>query len=331
MSNKPVPVTIITGFLGAGKTTLLNDILHSNPDMEFLIIENEAGEVNIDGELINKEKRNKVYELSNGCICCSLNTELGTLLNSIILSKMRYDYVLIEATGIADPGQVIDMFSGPRVQRYFTLDGVIGLIDASTFLKRFNDFNEIRKQVAQSDIILLNKIDLVTDDTLTEIELQLSYINPLAQVQRTINSNTDGIKILHCELFQPASVEKSIGNFSNLTLITPIREHAHKIQTLSFSILGNFDLKKLSWWLENFLFANAKNVLRIKGILSIEDMQRKIALQSVGDNFHISEGSLWHKNEQRVNRIVFIGTNLNKDELQKNLLSLLATTNKVTL
>lgn len=329
MVNKIMPVTIITGFLGAGKTTLLNDILRGNSDMEFLIIENEAGEVNIDGDLLDKANKNNVFELSNGCICCSLNTELGTLLNSIILSNVRYDYVLIEATGMADPGQVINMFSGARVQRYFKLDGVVCLVDAGNFLKRLNDFNEIRRQVAQSDIVLVNKTDLVTPETLKKIEQQVNVINPLARIERTINSNVNGIEILNCELFQPASVEKSVTGFSNLSFITSKKEHAHQIQTLSFTIPGHFDMKKLSWWLDNFLFANANNILRIKGILSIEDMQHKIALQSVGDNFHIAQGSLWLENENRESRMVFIGSNFDKNELQKNLYSLIAKTDKI--
>lgn len=328
MSKHPIPVTIITGFLGAGKTTLLNEILNQEPSTKFLIIENEAGEINIDGELLKKENKNSIYELTNGCICCSLSTELGTLLNSIILSNVNYDYMLIEATGMADPSQVVDTFSGPRVQRYFKLDGVVSLVDAAQFLKHIDTYSEIRKQVAQSDIVLINKTDLVVPAQITEIEQQLNTINPLARTENISFGKVDANGILNCELFHPSNVEKSISDFSKLTLV-PKGEHAHKIQTLSFTINDNFEMEKLSWWLDNFLAANVGNILRIKGVLKIAGMKHKIILQSVGDNYHISQGSLWNESALGQSRLVFIGSNLDKEELQKNLSSLITKTNKV--
>ncbi len=329
MNNTPKPVTIITGFLGAGKTTLLNKIIQSNPSTNFLIIENEAAALNIDREFIYEADGNKVFELSNGCICCSLNTELGTLLNSIIISNIEYDYLLIEATGMADPGHLINMFSGRRTQKYFKLDGVVSLVDSSSFLKRLNEHYEVRKQIALSDILLVNKTDLVEPDKLSKIEQQLSTINPFARIEKTKYSKADTIQILNCNLFHPSNVEKSLDNLDKLSSISPVREHAHKIETISITIQGDFEVQKLSAWLDIFLFANPGNILRIKGIISVEGIQHKLALHSVGDNFQISQGNYWEENEERESRIVFIGSNLDKNLIEKNLSSVVKKPDKI--
>ena len=141
---------------------------------------------------------------------------------------------------------------------------------------------------------LINKTDLVTEDQVTKIEQQIISISPIVQLEKTSYGKIDTDQILNRELFHHSSIEQSIGDFNNLTFVSPVKEHAHKIQTFSFTISGDFAMQKFSWWLENFLIANAENVLRIKGILSFEGLHHKIALQSVGDNFHISQGNLWN-------------------------------------
>ena len=323
MENKPTPVTIITGFLGAGKTTLLNEILRCNKDSNFLIIENEAGNINIDGELLKSNNKNNIFELTGGCICCSLSTELGTVLNSVILSRVMYDYVLIEATGMADSGQIINMFSGPRVQRYFKLDSVVCLVDADSFLKRVNNFDEVRSQLAKSDIAVINKCDLLPSEQMNEVEQKIASINPLARIEKTTYGKIEDIKVLNNESFSPSKIEENITDFTNLTLAAPDNEHAHKIQTLSYIIPGSFDMERMSVWFDDFLFLNKDNVLRIKAMVSVYNMKHKMILQSVGSDFHVTQGSKWNEDENRESKIVIIGTDLNEEEIRKSLYELL--------
>lgn len=322
MQNKQIPVTILTGFLGAGKTTLLNEVLRCNKNTNFLIIENEAGNINIDSELIKRDSKSSVFELTGGCICCSLSTDLGTVLNSVILSGVKYEYMLIEATGMADTGQLINMFSGARVQRYFRLDGVVCLIDAGSFLKRLTDFDEVHSQVKKSDIVIINKCDVLSSGQMHELEQKLASINPIARIEKTTYGKVEDIQILNSGSFSPSKIEESILDFTSVTLVNPNNHHAHKMQTLSYTIPGNFELEKMSMWFEDFLFANRNNILRVKAILSIHDMARKIIIQSVGNNYHTVQGGPWTDNENRESKIVFIGTGLKEEEIKKNLYEL---------
>lgn len=320
---KIMPVTIITGFLGSGKTTLMNEILKHHTDTNFLIIENEFGKINIDGDLLKSNNRNKIFEFTSGCICCSLSTELGTLLNSLILSNVQYDYVLIEATGIADPGQIIQMFTGDRVQRYFRLDSVVCMVDSESFLNRVTQFHEAYMQIAQSDMVLINKSDLIPAEKMDEVEQKVASINPFAKTEKTVYGRLKENKILNSELFQASRLEKSVIDFNNPVSAKPSNKNTHQIQTLSYKIPGYFNMKKLSVWLEYFLTLNANSILRIKGILSIEDIEHKIIIQSVGTGYHTSQGTQWNKDEDRESKIIIIGTDLKNDEIEQNLHSFL--------
>ncbi len=323
MQKKQIPVTIITGFLGAGKTTLLNEILRNHKNTNFLIIENEAGNINIDSRLIHGNAKSSVFELTGGCICCSLSTELGTVLNSVILSGTKYDHLLIEATGMADSGQIINLFSGARVQRYFSLDAVVALVDAGSFLKRLTNFNEVRSQIAKSDIIIINKCDLLANGEMEKLKQKLISINPIARIEKTTHAKVENIRILNSGSFSPSKIEQDLINYTNLTYVNSNNGHAHEIQTLSYTLPGYFEIESMSRFFEEFLNSNGDKVLRIKAILNIHAMDSKVILQSVGDNYYTSQGSKWDENEIRESKIVFIGTGLKEEVIKKNLDELL--------
>ena len=324
MNTNTMPVTIISGFLGAGKTSFLNAILQQHPGANFLIIENEAGHTNIDSELVKSNSQSSVFEMTGGCICCSLSTELGTLLNSIILSRVKYDYVLIEATGMADSGQIISMFSGARIQRFFRLDAVVGLVDASNFLERLDNFREVRAQVAKSDLVLINKCDLLSLEDIKRVEEKVKSINPLAKIEQTTYGQLEGIDVLNTESFSASKIEESIIDFTQMTLFKTDNEHAHKIQTLNFTIPGDLDMERVAAWFEDLLFINKENILRIKALLSIDALKHKLILQSVGGEYYTSQGKQWDEDEVRESKVVIIGTHLKEDEIRDGLHRLLA-------
>ena len=329
MGNKKIPVTILTGFLGAGKTTLLNNLINKYKNKRFAIIENEFGTINIDRKLIAQTQGSTIYELSNGCICCSLNKELGTTLNSLILSYTSYDHLIIESTGIADPGEIVQTFlAGQRVQRYFELDSLICVVDAINVLQQLNENEETRKQAALADTLLLNKSEGIDPQNTDLIKKELKAINPDARVFSTSFSTIDQFQLLDVFAFSPQKLEKEFTafDFSFAKLILPTNANNHQILSHSFSIPGGFELSKFSTWLKAFLLFNANRVYRVKGIINVHNDNRKYIIQGVNTALNVDQGSHWEEHEERCNKLVFIGKNIEKTELEKSLLQLINNT-----
>lgn len=302
----PKPVTLITGFLGAGKTTFLNALIQYQRDKRLAIIENEFGEEGIDGELIIGAG-DDIYELSNGCLCCSLSEDFYVLLEELWGRREEFDEVVIETTGIADPASVASPFLTSRaIPYYYRLQRVICLVDAMHVERQLRDTVEARQQISFSDILLITKTDLVTPDYLPYLENLLAEINPFAEVFSGSKGQYAFADILSVE-------RKSITAKRPKFSLAPVslKEHRHEdLVSLSFTFTQPFSITLLQHQLMAFLLFQAKDVYRVKGIVYAAGNDRKIVVQSVNANLVVDYGEEWLVDEPRHSRIVFIGKNL---------------------
>ncbi len=313
-------VTILTGFLGSGKTTLLNAIIKQNPDTKFAIIENEFGEINIDADLIVKANEN-IFELSNGCICCSLNGELADMLNKLITGPYEFDHLIIETTGIADPAGVAAVFmTDYNIQSVFKLDSTVCLVDCNQVLDVLGVEEEASQQLAFADYLIYNKAGDLSDDEKGQLKARIATINPFAQGVFCEFAETDTRLLLDIKAYEKQKLpfKFSIGT-SPESLFKPIETKHNNIVSQSFIIKESFDLLKLRHYFTVMLFIQGSFFYRIKGVLYIEGISKKLILQSVKGAPVFTDGDEWHEDEEKESRIVFIGKNLRRDILEKGL------------
>jgi G3E family GTPase len=300
------PVTILTGFLGSGKTTFLNQVLEQKPATRFAIVENEFGEAGIDGELIIKPD-NEIFELSNGCLCCSLNEGIYDILNELSHKTEQFDELIIETTGIADPANVASpFFSHSEIKKDFPVKRIVCLVDVELIEDQLTETEEAIKQLAFSDIILLNKTAKVSKVYLEEVKYKLLSINPFIKF-----FEENGMVFPVAEIFETvrdADVKIEENEPKNHS-----HEHKHgKIKSFTFRFLEPFNDKELQMRLFGYLVFEAKGLYRIKGIINAKDVNHRLILQSVGQSLNISGGKAWQNDEIRESKIVFIGKDLDK-------------------
>ena len=310
-----IHVKILTGFLGAGKTTFINHYMKSNPGKRFGIIENEFGKENIDSKLLVKTEM-PVVEMTNGCICCSINEELYDALNYFYEKREEFDELIIEATGIADPSTVAEPFLiHEGVKREFVLDAVICIIDCENFEDRLADTKEALQQLAFSNIVLLNKTDLVSDHYIQELKKQIQSLNPLAEIH--IFDRNQNFLLPQTRFsgdFKPVKFNDSEGKHT-------------AIKSLTIAIDQPFQLNDLHFRLIQFMMFQAKDVYRMKSIVYDEDYVPHI-IQSVGSRVSVDKIPL-PELSTFVSKFVFIGKNLQKEILEKLLLKYVVTKNEV--
>jgi len=307
-----LPVTLLAGFLGSGKTTLLNYILKQNHGKRIAIIENEFGEIGIDSEFIIGADED-IFEMSNGCICCSIRGDLIKTLNRLLERQQKFDYILIESTGLASSGPIAQAFLiEDEISKSLFLDGIVTLVDAKHISINLNEQEVVWEQIAFANVILLNKADLVTKPEMEKLEKQIRQINPTAKVCKTTNAVIDLDKILN------------IGGFDlNNTLETiPFDTHQHEtgetISSVSLSFPGHVDPDRLNLWLQMLLIQEGMNVFRAKGILNVEGSSERYLFQSVYMMFEGRFDKPWGSNSP-LNKMVFIGQNLNSQRLEESL------------
>lgn len=312
---KPIAVTILTGFLGAGKTTLLRHILNENHGYKIAVIENEFGEVPIDNALIG-DRASRITTLSNGCICCSKSNELADalldLLDGVDQGQLEFDRLIIECTGMADPGPITQtFFSHEVIGQRFLLDGIITLVDAVHADQQLNQFTISQAQVGYADRILLTKTDVATDNEALIQRLQL--MNARAPVYKVTHGDIDLGVLFDIEGFV-------LNDKLNVAAPTPrfhrIPQAQNNIQSIVVYHDQPLELMQISEVMEGLLLKFADNLLRYKGILSIKDEPRRLLFQGVQRLYNADWDREWLPEEECKSTMVFIGIDLPEDEIR---------------
>jgi G3E family GTPase len=342
-----IPVTVLTGYLGAGKTTLLNRILGEPHGKRYAVIVNEFGEIGVDNDLVVGADE-EVFEMNNGCICCTLRGDLVRIIDGLMRRKGKFDAIIVETTGLADPAPVAQtFFMDESVGRKAKLDAVVTVTDAKWLQERLKDAPEAKSQIAFADVILLNKTDLVAADELSEVEARIRGINPYAKVHKTER----------CRIALPEVLGRNAFDLDRILEIAPDflhdgddRPHAHahghghdghdhghdhgdghhhrhaggllrhyhdeEMQSVSLRTERPLDADKFFPWVQDLVQKEGPNILRCKGILSFKDDDERFVFQGVHMILDGDHQRAWSEGEKRESRIVFIGRNLPQEKIK---------------
>jgi len=322
--SKKAGIIVITGYLGAGKTTLFNRILTSEHGRRVAVIVNEIGAVGIDHHLLLGSTQ-PLVEMSNGCLCCTVRGDLVQNLFELLDRRAGFDTVIIETTGLAEPAPILQaVYADERLQEAFTLQGVVTVVDAKHIRGQLHDTEEAAEQIAFADLVLLNKTDLVTAQELDEIESDLRQINRLARIARTRNSQTDLAEIFDLdrtivapELLAEASHDPHDHAHEHHNHAHHGHRHLSNIETIAIVLPGALDGLKLGGWFRWLATEFGARIFRMKGILAVWGDPDRFIFQGVQTELEIRPGSAWPEGEERANRLVLIGRNLDAERIKQ--------------
>jgi G3E family GTPase len=318
-SRRIVPVSILTGFLGAGKTTLLNHILRGQSRYKFAVIVNEVGEIGIDGQLVENAAEEMV-QLNNGCVCCTVRKDLVQSIQRLI-KRGGFDYILIETTGIADPGPVAQTFVNiPALQRFVQLDAIITVVDAEQIFKQMEETEVASEQIAMADFVLLNKTDLVDEAQAGRVSEKIRALNPHTRILRTRQSEVPLDELLDIHAFDVD--HKIAANADFLNEMKDSGRHHHDITSHSFAFEQPFTVERFEKFVQQL--SEREKVYRSKGFISLAGQDRRAIFHGVNNRFHIFWDRPWQSGEARGSQLVFIGKKLDATGIERGLRACLA-------
>lgn len=334
--NTKIPVTIITGFLGSGKTTLMNSLLHKPHNENIAIIINEFGDIGMDHHFVLDTKE-EIFQMNNGCLCCSMRTDLAEMLHSILTVKQEQnlvvDRIIIETTGLAEPAPIAQTFiRTPFLQESFYLDSILAVVDAENAIYQFLHYEEALEQVAFSDKLLLSKTELVDETMLSNLKQKLNVLNPFADVQCIDLDSIQLTDVFDLNLFNVNS--ETVGAFSEKAETyyhnyqdeehthnheSGDEHHHHLEEITTFTLCENepLDMNKLDLWMNELIMTYGMDLLRYKGILSLSGVENQVIFQGVNMAFKTETGLPWDDN-QRSSTLVFIGKHLPVKDLTES-------------